>query len=149
ATELQQRLLRADGSVFGLADDGEGDLVRAGRISATSRIERLRTGPSIRVHALDVDAGIVLPPTGSEEPVRIRLRAPEPTTLTYTVHSTGRGQNYVPVEALATRTAEVPAGEEAEVSLELQGAPRDANVFVVLHAHPGLGVHVAAERAPG
>lgn len=149
APALQQRLLRADGSVFGLADDGEGDLVRTGRISATSRIERLRTGPSVGVHALDVDAGFVLPPTGSEEPVRIRLRAPEPTTLTYTVHSTGRGQNYVPVEALATRTAEVPAGEDAEVSLELEGAPRDANVFVVLHAHPGLGVHVAAERAPG
>jgi len=148
---LQQTLLRQDASVLGVANRDPDDLARRAAAAASSALRRLGSlSVSSASIALDRDVGWVMPIDPELERVRVLVDAEEAATLRFELWGTGRPENYVPIERIASADAAVGPGEGQWAEAALPWRPeRPQNAFVVLRAAPGVRVRLAGEAPPG
>ncbi|ROS78066.1 FAD dependent oxidoreductase [Curtobacterium sp. PhB130] len=137
---LQQTLLREDAPLIGVRAVDAADLARRARISASSELTTIDTTPwqTEEPFALDRDAAIVLPADPSLGTIAIRTDADAATDLRVELWTTGKPQNYAPIDHVSTHTTRVPAGSgEAVVDLDFHPA-EPCNAVVVVRTAPGV-----------
>ncbi|GAA3340186.1 hypothetical protein GCM10017714_18880 [Curtobacterium pusillum] len=139
---LQQTLLREDAPLIGVRADEESDLARSAMITASSELRALDTVPYLppvpECAVLDRDLAIVLPVDPSLGAVRLRTIADAATPLTVELWTTGKPQNYAPIEHVASTTVPVPTGA-GEVRALFDWTPAaPANAVIVVRAVDGV-----------
>ncbi|WP_144756648.1 FAD-dependent oxidoreductase [Curtobacterium pusillum] len=137
---LQQTLLREDAPLVGVRAVDGADLARRARISASSELTALDTTPwtTDDTFALDRDVAIVLPADPALWSFALRTVADVDTELTIELWTTGKPQNYAPIEHVSTHTASVPAGAGAAV-VDLGFRPDEpCNAVVVVRRAAGV-----------
>ncbi|WP_420369538.1 FAD-dependent oxidoreductase [Curtobacterium sp. L1-20] len=139
---LQQTLLREDAPVIGVRAMDGADLAPRARISASSELTALDTTPwaTADTFALDRDVAVVLPVDPELGSFAIRTVADEdaPTELTIELWTTGKPQNYAPIEHVSTHTAAVASGP-GEAVVDLGFRPDEpCNAVVVVRRAPGV-----------
>lgn len=146
---LQQQLLHDDGSVFGLVEDSVQDLAKSARVSASSSLRTLSLVHSGEPWLLANDAAIIFP-TPSEGTVTVAINALATTELSYTVHATDSGQNYVPGLVLHRGSVALEAGAGQKVLLSAPWtAKTPSNMVIVFRANDQIELQLGAQRPPG
>lgn len=137
---LQQTLLREDAPVIGVRADDPADLARTARITASSELTTIDTTPFATADRFDLDrdVAILLPADPALGEFRLRTEADDDTELTIELWTTGKPQNYAPIDHVSTHSAHVAAGPgEAVVDLDFHpDAP--CNAVVVVRRQPGV-----------
>ncbi|ROP80662.1 FAD dependent oxidoreductase [Curtobacterium sp. PhB115] len=137
---LQQTLLREDAPLVGVRADDASDLARRARITASSELTTIDTTPwaTDDRFELDRDVAVVLPADPGLGTIRIRTEADEPTALTVELWTTGKPQNYAPIDQVATHTAHVGVGAD-EAVVDLAYTPdMPCNAVVVVRRAAGV-----------
>jgi len=137
---LQQTLLREDAPLIGVRAIDGADLAQRARISASSELTTLDTTPwtTDDTFALDRDVAIVLPVDPALGSFTLRTLADGPTDVTVELWTTGKPQNYAPIEHVSTHGATVPAGA-GEAVVDLAFHPDEpCNAVVVVRRAPGV-----------
>jgi hypothetical protein len=137
---LQQTLLREDAPLVGVRADDDADLARRARITASSELTTVDTTPWATADrfALDRDVAVVVPADPALGEVRFRTEADADTDLTVELWTTGRPQNYAPIEHVSTHTAWVPAGR-GDAVVDLGFRPDEpCNAVVVVRRAEGV-----------
>lgn len=151
---LRRTLAREDAPVVGLRIEDPDDLATAARVSATSTLEELETLTTAtgERYPLDRDVALVLPVDPRLDTIAFAVDAAVGTELAVELWTTGKPQNYAPIEHVMTTTAEVVAGSDGSVSATarfdwMPEAP--ANGVVVLRAAAGASLILTADRPYG
>ncbi|WP_412163918.1 FAD-dependent oxidoreductase [Curtobacterium flaccumfaciens] len=139
---LQQTLLREDAPLIGVRAVDGADLARLATITASSELTSIDTTPwaTADTFALDRDVAIVLPadPTLGSFALRTVVDDGTAAELTIELWTTGKPQNYAPIEHVATHTAAVTAGS-GEAVVDLAFRPEEpCNAVVVVRRAPGV-----------
>ncbi|MFC6355546.1 FAD-dependent oxidoreductase [Luethyella okanaganae] len=150
ATELQQNLLRDDGSIFGIAEEPGTSIASRASVTASSSLARLEVRGTGERWPLIKDAAIVFPVEDVLSGLALQLSAAAPTELRFTLSTPSHDQNYVPGEVVAQGTVTVGAGHGQWIAIDPDWQPDGAtNVFLQLHAEPEISLDLGAERPPG
>ncbi|MEK3883293.1 FAD-dependent oxidoreductase [Paenibacillus sp. PL2-23] len=148
--ELQQALLRNDGSIIGLRNADPKDLARQAAVQASSWLDSPKVEHGDKRHPLDTDAGLLMPVNPELQTLELLVDASENTELTVEVWDTGRAENYVPYSRQATDTVSVEQGEKQWVKLNLPWKPsQPQNAFIIIRANASLHVWLADESITG
>ncbi|RII15792.1 tricarballylate dehydrogenase [Streptomyces sp. YIM 130001] len=154
---VRRTLVRQDASVIGLPDDDPANLALTARSTASSHQDRLAAEPSGAAegepYALDRDLALLLPVDPGLDSVDLLVHgAPEGGRREVAVElwSTGRAENAVPAEQLATTVLRVPAAGPHWVTAHFDHRPaRPENVIVVVRSCPGAALTLVPERTDG
>uniref|UniRef100_A0A942Y883 FAD-dependent oxidoreductase n=1 Tax=Neobacillus citreus TaxID=2833578 RepID=A0A942Y883_9BACI len=139
---LQQTLLLEDAPMVGVRAELASDAAPRARVTASSELTRIDTTPwaSADTFALDRDVAIVLPADPGLGRFRLRTSSDTATEVTVEVWTTGKPQNYAPIDHVSTHTARVAAGDgETEVDLGFHPA-EPCNAVVVVRRAPGVAL---------
>lgn len=149
--ELQQLLLREDGPALGVPRDDPDDLLEGARVSASSHQGLLDTGSTSERIPLDDDLAVVLPADPGLGDLEILVDAAEDTDLELQLWGTGRPQNYLPVDQLASWAVRVRAGESRWVPAGHGDGdallPAPCNAVLVVRRNPAVTLHLT-DRHP-
>ncbi|MDI4643825.1 FAD-dependent oxidoreductase [Cohnella hashimotonis] len=142
--ELQRALLWQDASVIGLKHDGAGDLAARAKATASGHAETIRIESPDEPYRLDSDIGMLVPADPGIEGIEILLDADQATTLEAELWTTGRPENYIPVELVAKASVPVHPGERQWVSIRLPWRPAETqNAFVVIRENAGVRLYLS------
>jgi hypothetical protein len=148
---LQRMLLAADQHIPGVPLADPADLVRQGRLTASSRLELAHLPPSGGVRPLAESQALMLPVAAGPAPrLTIRADVATATSLTASLRVSRRPDEHTPTVVLAERRIPLAAGPGQEVPLDLAAtfdAPRYA--FWCLDANPNVAVHTSITRVSG
>lgn len=149
-------LAREDAPVVGLRVDDPDDLARHATVTATSTREELTTlaDTTGALYPLGRDVALVLPVDPRLDTVALAVDAPEGTELTVELWTTGKPQNYAPIEHVLSTTARVPArpadGGPALAIARFDWEPAaPCNAVVVVRAAAGASLHLTDDRPYG
>lgn len=149
--ELQRELLRTAQHIPGLALDDADDLVRQGRISATSTLRLAGLPAGGATVPLDVPRAMLLPLAAGPAPrCTFWIDAPQAGEVTLELRTSNRPDNHTPDVVLAQRTVTVAAGTKQEVTVDFGvtiDEPRYA--FVCLFGTATMQVHTSDRRVSG
>lgn len=137
---LQQTLLREDAPLIGVRADDDADLAPLADVTASSELTALDTAPWVTADtfALDRDVAIVLPVDPSLGSFALRTLADSAAELVVELWTTGKPQNAVPIDHVATHTAAVVAGSGTAV-VDLAFHPdAPCNAVVVVRRTAGV-----------
>ncbi|WP_432510523.1 FAD-dependent oxidoreductase [Kineococcus sp. SYSU DK001] len=137
---LRRTLLREDAPLVGVRADDAEDLAPAARVRADSELTALSTTGFAHVGtlALDRDLALVLPVDPRLGTVTLHTDADAPSRLPVELWGTGKPQNYVPRELVATSWTDVPAGRGSG-TVTFDWTPAEpANAVLVVRATPGV-----------
>ncbi|PSK88061.1 FAD dependent oxidoreductase [Murinocardiopsis flavida] len=161
---LQRTLLRQDAAVIGLRYDDPADLAQRAEVGASSTLTALAVepgadgpdgpdGPATSPWPLAHDAGLLLPADPGIDGVRLLADvAPDGagTELAVELWDTGRPENAVPHTLRAAVRVPLEQGGRQWLRAPLRWAPAEpGNAFLVVRAHPGVALHVAAAMRTG
>ncbi len=150
--DLQDTLARTDASVVGSYVKDPLDLATSAVATASSTCRRLEipAAATTGTFHLDRDVAIVLPVDPMLEHVDLTLNSTAPTELQIELWTTGKPQNYVPVDHVLTTHALVPAGEAVVVRGILNWTPDHAqNAVIVVRTNAVVSLLLANERPYG
>ncbi|WP_314146871.1 FAD-dependent oxidoreductase [uncultured Leifsonia sp.] len=151
---LLTTLAREDAPVVGLRAADPDDLAPRATVTATSTLTAIGTGAAGtgERYPLDRDVAVVLPVDPRLDTVAFAVDAPPGTELTVELWTTGRPQNYAPIEHVQTTTAVVAAGDTGEGVATAAFAwtpPAPCNGVVVVRAHEGASLLLTDDRPYG
>jgi len=140
--ELQQIMLRQDASIVGLRNEDPRDLARRATVTASSVLRSIAVGSPADSVPLASDAGMLIPVDPALEGVELLIDANSPTTLAVEVWNTGRPENYVPHERVASAVVDVQAGERQWIPVGVHWRPDAAqNAFLIVKANPDIRLY--------
>jgi len=148
---LQQTLIRQDAPLIGVPARDDADLARRARVTASSELAGIDTTPwaTDDRFRLDRDAAVVLPVDPALGELRITTDAVAEAELQIELWTTGKPQNYAPIEHVSTHSARVPAGE-GEAVVDLGFSPADAcNAVVVIRRCPDVSLVLTSDHPYG
>ena len=148
---LQSTLLREDATLIGVRADDPSDLVTSARLSASSTLERIDTRdlPAAGTLALDRDVAVVIPVEPTLGTVTFAVDSETAGELQIELWTTGKPQNYAPIDHVATVTVPIGAGSgEAVATFEWTPAHPE-NAVVVVRAHEGVELQLREGRPYG
>lgn len=146
--EYQQRLLKNDASVIGLANEESKDKVKTAKLSATSTLRELNTS-NATMHARRLDQGVgVLFPYVGQESIEILVEANQFTQMEVVVYSTGRKENYIPQKKISSQTIQIDSGERQYKRVMLPKI-ENQNVFIIIRENSQLSVFMSDTVIPG
>lgn len=148
-TELRRTLLRQDASLQGVEWDDPADLALTAAASASSTLRTLTYATDdAEPHPLDErDVAIVLPADPGVAGLSLRLEAARAARVTVELWETGGGQNYLPVDEIASAVVDVESGRHW-VDLPFEHTPATPrNVVLVVRKAAGVSLLTGAERA--
>lgn len=141
--ELQQVLMREDGSVLGVEVDDRENLLKDAAVAASSTQARVETPDGSERMRLADDVAVVVPVDPRLDEISFLVDAEEATELTVELWSTGKPQNYVPVDRVATRTLRIGAGPEQWLPVEFDWRPAAAcNGVIIARHNPAVALHL-------
>ncbi len=150
---LQQRLLRADASLLGVAWDDPTDLAPAARVSASTFVDRLGTRDAGQegelVTLAEGEVGLVLPVDPRLDVVTFDVVATASTTLAWELWSTRNGLNHIPVDLVVEGEIDVAGAGRHSVEARTgytPGSPLTA--VLVLRADPHVAIVAVDDPAP-
>jgi len=153
---LLTTLAREDAPVVGLRVDDPDDLARRATVTATSTREELTTLADATGdrYPLVRDVALVLPVDPRLDTVAFAVDAPEGTELQVELWTTGKPQNYAPIEHVLSTTARVPAapadGGPALATARFDWEPdAPCNAVVVVRAAADASLLLAGDRPYG
>ncbi|QNO38363.1 FAD-dependent oxidoreductase [Protaetiibacter sp. SSC-01] len=156
AAELRQLLLRQDASVFGVRNEDPDDLALRARVEASSVARSIdpaefAPGGDDRVLPLTRDVGLLVPVDPRLEAIQLLMRVPADAELEFSLWTTGRPQNAVPIdERLRTRVAVAGSPDPQWVRVPFEWNPQQPeSVVVVAEAHEGVELLYRAAQVPG
>lgn len=156
AAELRQLLLRQDASVFGVRNEDPDDLALRARVEASSVARSIdpaefAPGGDDRPLPLTRDVGLLVPVDPRLEAIELLMRVPADAELEFSLWTTGRPQNAVPIdERLRTRVAVAGSPDPQWVRVPFEWNPRQPeSVVVVAEAHEGVELLYRAAQVPG
>jgi len=148
---LQRMLLAQDQHIPGVPLDDPADLVRQGRLTASSRLQLAELPASGVVRPLAESQALMLPVQAGPAPrVTIRADVAAATRLAVSLRVSRRPDEHSPTVVLAERRILLEPGAAQDVPLDLPAtfdAPRYA--FWCLDANPDVAVHTTAFRVSG
>lgn len=148
--ELQQQLLRQDASVIGLANEDAADWARQAQVRASSRCAAIAVESPGQRYALTADAGIVVPVEPSLDGLELLLDAELDTAVTVEIWSTGRAENYVPAERMASSTINVKQGQRQWAAVDIKWEPEQCqNAFLIIKENPAVALYQSEGLFPG
>ena len=144
--ELQQTLLRQDASIIGLRNEDAGDIARSAVISASSEQKLVQIESPGEAYPLLNPVGQLIPITNRLDSISLLLDAEADTELTLSVHDTGRGENYIPANLIASHTIQVQQGERQWVEFQLGcETVEPVNLFIAVHENPAVRLYTSDE----
>ncbi|AXH34505.1 FAD-dependent oxidoreductase [Humibacter sp. BT305] len=148
---LQSTLLREDAPLVGVRSDDPDDLVRSARLSASSTLETIDTRglPSAGMVDLDRDLAVVIPVEPSLDSVTFEVEAEAAGAIRIELWTTGKPQNYAPIEHVATVAVTVEAGRGEAVARFDWTPDEPQNGVVVVRAHEGARLALREGRPYG
>jgi hypothetical protein len=158
AGELRQLLLRQDASLFGVRNTDPADLARSARVTASSElcsIDPVDADPEARFATvqvpLDSDLALLVPVDTSLRAVELLVAAEVNTELSVGLWTTGKRQNWVPINHQGDVTASVSVGRNPQwLRLAVDwSAGEQESLVLVLPATPGVSVHAQHSQIPG
>lgn len=148
--DLQMTLLRQDASVIGIRHTDENDLAPQARVTASSSQPLAALETPAEAYGLERDAGLLFPVEPSLGRLELLVDADRATELTVELWDTGRDENYVPANLVATSRTKVEKGTQQWASFDLAWSPERArNAFVVIKANPDVKLHVSKDTLSG
>lgn len=148
--DLQQTLLRQDGSVIGLTNSDERDLARSATVAASSSLSTIAVNITEAVHQLDVDAGFIYPVESDVDGLWLALDAAEDTELTVGLYDTGKPENYVPANVLSEVTVPISAGAGQWVEIPVSATISvPQNMFVAVGANDKIALRTSETSVSG
>lgn len=158
AARLRQLLLRQDASVFGVANADPDDLARSARVSASSEltsIDPALVDPASVDEAatipLDTDVALLVPVDPVLQTAWVLVTSDVDADLSVGLWTTGKPQNWVPIEYHRDATAHVGKSAAPQwMSIPVGWRPnRPENLVLVLPATLGVVVHAQRSQVPG
>jgi hypothetical protein len=154
---LRRLLLKQDASVFGVVNDDPGDLARRARVTASSElltIDPADADPSAADDTvelqLDAELALLVPVDPELRSASVLLSAEADATLQVGLWTTGKPQNWVPIDHHRDVTVQVSAGREQWVRLPVEWSGRSPeNLVIVLPAAAGVTLHAQRTQVPG
>ncbi|NGN62533.1 FAD-dependent oxidoreductase [Streptomyces sp. A7024] len=145
-TELQQTMLRQDAALLGVRNDDPADLARQADITASGTLTELAADASGTDRLpLDEDRALLVPVDPELTTLDVLLDADTATELTAQCYATGKPQNYLPAELVATTRVQLAPGTKQWIRLQLPWRPPEPqNAFVILRRAAGVSLHAAA-----
>lgn len=142
--ELQRALLWQDASIIGLKHEDAADLAGTAVVSASGYASAINIDSPDEKRHLAADAGILLPVDPVIGDIEILMDVSEATTVEAELWSTGRPENYIPVQLQVKDAVPVPAGELQWVSFHLPWRPATAeNAFIIIRANSSVHLHLS------
>lgn len=151
-TELIEVLARSDAPVVGSRVEDPLDLARSATVTASSTCRRLEIPATAATGGflLDRDIALVLPVDPTLESVEFTLNSTAATELQFELWTTGKPQNYVPIDHVLTTHAHVAAGDGVRVRATLNWTPdQPQNAVIVVRGNLLVSLLVADERPYG
>src|SRR5699024_5655663 len=148
---MRTALVRADASVLGVEHRDPADRALEASVSASSqRTDLGRLRPSL-LRDLGAALGVVVPVDPELNGIDVLLDAEAETELEVEVRQIGQPQTYLPGDAVvASASVPLSAGDGQWVHLPLRWQPgQPQNAFVVIHANPGVRIHLSRDTPPG
>jgi hypothetical protein len=148
---LQQMLLLRDQHIPGVPIEDAADLVRRGRLTASSRLQLAELQPSGSTRPLTESQALMLPVAAGPAPrVTIRLDVAKPTTLVASLRVSRRPDEHTPSVVLAEQRVTLSAGRAQDVPLDLHATfDTDRYGFWCLDVNPDVAVHTSDLRVSG
>ncbi|HEY0827565.1 MAG TPA: FAD-dependent oxidoreductase [Bacilli bacterium] len=148
--DLQQTMLRQDGSIIGLANEDPLDLARRAKVTASSYLRHLEVEtPAMRCPLLH-DAGILFPVDARLDQVELLVDAAVSTTIEVEVWDTGKPENYVPCSLQAKAAVRVENGEKQWVSFDLEWLPdKPQNAFIIVKSNEAISLYLSHQPKTG
>ncbi|TRY18233.1 FAD-dependent oxidoreductase [Tessaracoccus rhinocerotis] len=142
---LQERLLRADAALAGLALHDPTDLAPYAKVAASSTLDTTVGPDPVDWVRLESDTAVLFPQTAVTTWVRAALRADSPTTVRWSVRTTPDALAFTPAETISEGEAAVGVGGVQLVEVPLPPGDGERNLALVLHAQPDVSWGVAGE----
>ncbi len=142
--DLQRALLWQDASIIGLQHKDVKDLAQQASVTASSYASTIRIESPDEKYPLTTDVGILVPVDPRLVNVDILMDVTEATTVEVELWSTGRPENYIPVQLQVKDAALVQAGERQWVSFHLPWSPAVAeNAFIIIKENDKVHLHLS------
>lgn len=153
---LRLTLAREDAPVVGLRVADPDDLAPSAAVSATSTLERLEaplaSPETADRYPLERDVALVLPVDPRLDSITFAVDAPVGSTLAVELWTTGKPQNYAPIEHVMSTTAAVRDGGDGarSATARFDWTPEaPCNGVVVVRAAEGASLLLTSERPYG
>jgi hypothetical protein len=148
--ELQQTLLWQDASVIGLKLEDTSNLARKAKISASSYLTCLSVDSADEKHLMYTDVGMIIPVDPGITSIDILMDISDETIVEAEIWSTGKPENYIPVNLQARDTVSVKKGEKQWVTFHLIWEPDLAqNAFVVIKENSNVHLYFSNHPLTG
>lgn len=150
-SELQQLLLKSDGSLIGVASQDEQDCLRNAKVMASSHLSEINTyGRDMTLYKLVRDVAVTFPVNPGINGLELFLGASEDTKLTVELWETGKPQNYIPYNKIAEKKISVTKGQAVWHSAPLQWYPDSPqNAFVIIKENRKVSLFLNEGKFPG
>ncbi len=140
--DYQQLLLKQDGSVLGLRNEDANDLARQAKVTASHTLTAIDTNtPDAQAYPLAADVAFLFPVDPRIDGFQLRVAAETTAEIQVDVYQTGKPQNYIPADLLAS--FKVPVTPTTQwVPVPFAWTPEQPqNVFVVVRQTQGVAVY--------
>ena len=152
AHEVQQLLLKQDASIFGVANEDPQDAAHRAVVTASSHRRNLdQAADASREHPLDADFAVIVPVDPRLDSVALQVRATRDLELSFSLWTTGRPQNFVPIAEQQRVSVAVTASPDPQwVEVPLSWNPeRPENVVIIVGGEPDASVVLVPNHVPG
>lgn len=148
--ELQQMLLKQDGSIIGIKNEDENDKARLAVVKASSSLKRIKVENSEAEYNLTTDIGILFPIIGEIEEIEILASSLEETSLEIELWNTGRPENYIPKSLEKSTKIKLQQGKNQWIKTGLSLKSEIAqNIFLIVRANEKVSVHLSSKPLTG
>ncbi|WP_246578231.1 FAD-dependent oxidoreductase [Clostridium frigoris] len=148
--ELQQLLLKQDGSLIGIQNEDKKDKAKLSFVKASSSLRKIEIVNPDGNYNLSTDVGILFPLIGVIEDIELLVSCLEETTLDIEIWNTGKAENYIPQKFEKSITIKIKRGKNVwiKTGLFLQ-SKTPKNIFLIIKANDKISMLLSKETLTG